>query len=251
VKPLKKTIFAGSCAAFVLFFSQGLEAAEYIVKMKSDLDAERFFFEPSHLKIKLGDTVRWVQADPDAEHNVVSYPDRIPAVSNTFESPMLSDMGDAWSMTFEKEGTYGYHCHPHEEFGMSGEIIVGRPSRPDELRKARPGEHEHQHKGHGDDGGKPDEGHGKHKGHEMHEGHEKHKGHGKHKGHEMHEGHEKHKDHGKHKGHEMNEGHGKHKDHEKHKGHEMHKDHGKHKGHEMHEGHEKHKGHEMNEGTHN
>ena len=127
------------------------EAKEYFVRMKFNEDAGRVYFEPSRIKIKLGDTVTWIQDDQANKHDVVAYPEGIPKRTKFFRSPLLTKPGMKWSKTFTKRGTYKYHCHPHEAAGMKGVIIVERESRADEFRKARPGEH--IHKASADDGG--------------------------------------------------------------------------------------------------
>ena len=120
-------------------------AADYVVEMKSDPVTSLGVFEPKQLTIQPGDKVTWVQKDGYSRHNVAAYPDRIPEGTTPFESPTMSKVGQQWSMTFRKEGTYEYHCHPHEKDGMRGVVIVGRPSRPEELRKLRPGDMYHDH----------------------------------------------------------------------------------------------------------
>ena len=62
----------------------------------------------------------------------------------------------AVKMTFALSGTYRYHCHPHEEVGMKGVIIVDRESRPDEFRKVTSPE-THQHSAGSDDDHADDE----------------------------------------------------------------------------------------------
>lgn len=142
---MKRFLFL-SIGAIALMQITAANAAVYVIKMKFNQDTGKLNFERASLKIQPGDTVTWVQDDPDNEHNVVAYPSRIPAGTKPFQGPMLK-MGTKWSMTFTKVGTYEYHCHPHEAVGMRGTIIVGRASRPDEFRKAKAGEHEHGHHG--------------------------------------------------------------------------------------------------------
>ncbi|MBM3516570.1 MAG: hypothetical protein FJX56_01545 [Alphaproteobacteria bacterium] len=119
------------------------QAAEYEVRMVFDEEEGRLFYVPDRLLIEPGDTVRWVHDDPDNEHDVVAYPNRIPEGTEPFMSPRLDARGQSWSHRFEREGTYAYHCHPHEAAGMRGVVIVGRESRPEEFRTLRPGEGEH------------------------------------------------------------------------------------------------------------
>ena len=56
---------------------------------------------------------------------------RVLAGAQAFSSPMLTEAGETWSWTFERPGTYQYHCMPHLMMGMTGEIIVGRRSATD------------------------------------------------------------------------------------------------------------------------
>jgi len=120
------------------------DAAEYVVRMKFNPDLEKVYFDPARIDIKSGDTVVWIQDDSDHDHNVVAYPDGIPEGTNFFEGPMLKRKGQKWSMTFAKPGTYRYHCHPHEDRGMSAVVVVDRESRPDEFRQPKAGEHSHR-----------------------------------------------------------------------------------------------------------
>lgn len=134
---------------------------EHLVKMMFDEETGELLFEPARIEIKSGDTVTWVQVDEFNEHNVVSYPDGIPKGADLFEGPLLNEVGQKYSVTFTKAGTYRYHCHPHEALGMRGVVIVDRESLPGEFREADPSEvHEHGGGGmemdmedeHGDDG---------------------------------------------------------------------------------------------------
>ncbi len=117
---------------------------EHMVKMIFNEETGELLFEPARIEIKSGDTVTWVQVDEFNEHNVVSYPDGIPKGADLFEGPLLNEVGQKYSVTFTKAGTYRYHCHPHEALGMRGEVIVDRESLPGEFREADPSEvHEH------------------------------------------------------------------------------------------------------------
>ncbi len=123
-----------------------------VIKMKFDEDSGDLYFEPAKVTINPGDTVVWLQDDADNEHNVAAYPNLIPEGTEPFESQMMTRVGESWSMTFDKVGSYFYHCHPHEAAGMKGLIVVGRESLPEEFRKPQPGDmsHDHGDGGHGD-----------------------------------------------------------------------------------------------------
>jgi len=118
------------------------KAEEYTVKMVSDWDNGKYYFEPKELTIKSGDTVTWLNVTEDM-HNAVS--DSVPKGAENFESPMLEEVDQKWSYTFNKgSGTYSYHCHPHAAMGMRGSIIVDHPSKPYEIEKSTDG-HDHNH----------------------------------------------------------------------------------------------------------
>jgi plastocyanin len=73
-------------------------------------------FEPQSIRIPPGATVRWV-----------NYGRNVHTVSTSDEN-WERDSGDLmpgqpFSVTFDKPGTYRYHCHHHP--GMEGTIIVG------------------------------------------------------------------------------------------------------------------------------
>ncbi|MFA6114061.1 MAG: cupredoxin family copper-binding protein [Sphingomonas sp.] len=72
-----------------------------------------FTFGPQALKVKVGQTVTWVN-DDDIPHTVASG-------TKVFKSKVL-DTGDTFSFTFTKAGAYAYFCslHPH----MTGKVLV-------------------------------------------------------------------------------------------------------------------------------
>jgi plastocyanin len=75
-------------------------------------------FHQQRLTVKVGTTIIWVNKDP-AFHSVVSD-------DGLFRSGQLA-IGQTFSYTFDKEGTYPYYCGTHGGpggKGMSGEIVV-------------------------------------------------------------------------------------------------------------------------------
>jgi len=97
------------------------------VKIVTDYDNLKMYFEPDSLVIKRGDTVIWVN-EIEEVHNVISYPGGIPKGASGFSSPILTQVGETFSFRFDQVGTYQYHCIPHLLMGMSGEIVVERHS---------------------------------------------------------------------------------------------------------------------------
>ncbi|MAF32251.1 MAG: hypothetical protein CMF60_08605 [Magnetococcales bacterium] len=126
------------------------QAAEYKVEMKFNEDSGDVYFEPKKLEVKSGDTVTFIHADPYNVHNIMFEPNGIPKGSKVpMMSPEEMNEGDTWKVTFNQSGTYKYHCHPHYDMGMIGEIIVDSPSKPEEMNMdANMGDHHH---GGGDD----------------------------------------------------------------------------------------------------
>jgi plastocyanin len=94
------------------------------------ITASGMSFEPSNLTIQPGDTVTFVDEE-NKKHDVMFV--NVPkGVDEMIMSPMMKKKGDKFSYTFNVPGTYQYHCHPHEELGMKGTLIVGQASKPGE-----------------------------------------------------------------------------------------------------------------------
>lgn len=72
-------------------------------------------FEPQHLKVKSGTTVKWVNRERRNNHSVLFEKE------GYLESERLFP-GESWSRTFDKPGIYPYTCGPHPE--MHGVVEV-------------------------------------------------------------------------------------------------------------------------------
>jgi pseudoazurin len=79
-------------------------------------------FEPSVLKISVGDTVTFKPTNPG--HNSASIAGMIPTGANSWDG----GMSKAVTVTFTEEGTYVYQCTPHLMMAMVGVITVGDAS---------------------------------------------------------------------------------------------------------------------------
>ncbi|WP_227355917.1 plastocyanin/azurin family copper-binding protein [Haladaptatus salinisoli] len=81
-------------------------------------------FEPYHLEVRPGATVRWVWEFDN--HNVVV--ERQPKDANWEGSPgsktKLYDAGFSFTHTFDILGRYEYYSHPDQSAGMIGEVVV-------------------------------------------------------------------------------------------------------------------------------
>lgn len=94
-------------------------------------------FEPKAATIDAGETVTWTN-ESDIAHTVTAYEDEIPNeaayfASGGFESERaarnrvtegLIAPGEKYKHTFDRPGTYGYFCIPHESSGMVGTVQV-------------------------------------------------------------------------------------------------------------------------------
>ena len=111
-------------------------AKNYTVKEVTNFSTPHhaYYFSPDHLTIRPGDTVTFVDAQ-NAEHDVMFNTVPKALKQKILMSPMLEKKGAEWSYTFTVPGTYHFHCHPHEAFGMKGTLIVGKASKPGETRE--------------------------------------------------------------------------------------------------------------------
>jgi len=136
-----KILLMGALLSSVSFMAQ---AEDFTVHMKFNEDSGAVYFEPRKLEIKKGDTVTFVHKDPYNVHNIMFEPNGVPKNAKIpMMSPEEMNEGDSWKVTFNQSGSYAYHCHPHYDAGMMGEIIVDRPSTPEEKSTAPAMGHHH------------------------------------------------------------------------------------------------------------
>mgnify|MGYP001800783300 CR=1 FL=1 len=83
-----------------------------------DNPRNRNVFSPRVVKIKAGDTVKFVSTDKG--HNAVTTKGMMPDGAEAFKTKISKDE----EVTFTQPGIYGYHCTPHFALGMVGVIIV-------------------------------------------------------------------------------------------------------------------------------
>jgi plastocyanin len=82
---------------------------------KVEVKAADSKFTPDRVEVKVGTTVRWVNADKRTSHSVIWLG------PGGFESERFFP-GESYERKFEKPGTYSYSCGPHPE--MKGVIVV-------------------------------------------------------------------------------------------------------------------------------
>ncbi len=108
------------------------------IRMKSDAEGSRVWFDPVGLLVNPGTTIRWI-LDANVHTATAYHPAnddhslRIPEAARPWDSGFVVNPGDRFETTLAVEGVYDYFCAPHEMHGMVGRIIVGRPIGPGAL----------------------------------------------------------------------------------------------------------------------
>ena len=122
---LHKMILAGSLVFLVSSFwalvATPSHAATYEVKMYNkdpNNKKNRMVFIPRLLKIKPGDTVKFISAQPG--HNSQTIKGMIPSGAEKWKSKIGKD----YEVKLQIPGVYGYKCTPHYGIGMVGLIVV-------------------------------------------------------------------------------------------------------------------------------
>lgn len=89
-----------------------IDSLHYLVAMRD------FAFHPDPLRVPAGATVTWVNCEtpPQEPHTTTS------DTAGVWGSAELNP-GERFSHTFPTQGSFPYHCIPHETF-MRGEIVV-------------------------------------------------------------------------------------------------------------------------------
>ncbi|MCF8151254.1 MAG: cupredoxin domain-containing protein [Burkholderiaceae bacterium] len=80
-----------------------------------EVTVKDYRFSPQELRIKTGDSVKWINAENRTSHSVLFLGEA------GFESERFFPE-ESWQRSFDKPGIYNYRCGPHEE--MRGSIIV-------------------------------------------------------------------------------------------------------------------------------
>jgi plastocyanin len=80
-----------------------------------EVTIKEYRFLPQEVRIKAGDTVKWINHEKRTSHSVLF------AAENGLESERLFP-DESWQRTFAQPGSYPYRCGPHEE--MKGVVIV-------------------------------------------------------------------------------------------------------------------------------
>ena len=106
--------------------------------MRASERSEHVWFDPVGVFVPRGTTIRWI-VDNDVHTTTAYHPAndhhslRIPKGTAPWDSGFLVEKGAHFDVTLTVEGVYDYYCMPHEEAGMVGRIIVGKPEGPGAL----------------------------------------------------------------------------------------------------------------------
>lgn len=97
----------------------GAPGGIYEIQMRNQGSDGVMVFEPSVLRVQVGDSVTFKATD--AGHNSASIEGMIPSGAEPWNGGMSQDI----TITFTEEGTYVYQCTPHLMMAMVGVITVG------------------------------------------------------------------------------------------------------------------------------
>lgn len=118
---LKPMISAAAAVALLLAAGQAA-AAEHVIKMLNSGADGAMVFEPAVLKVKPGDTLRFVATNPG--HNAEMIAGMVPAGVPLAKGTMGKDL----LVKVTTPGVYGFKCLPHYNMGMVALVQVGAPT---------------------------------------------------------------------------------------------------------------------------
>ena len=135
----RRFLAAGGLALAGLAGRRVVAAAPMVeIHMRATERGEEVWFDPIGVRVEPGTTVRWL-VDRDVHTTTAYHPShdhhslRIPEAAAPWDSGFLTQPGAHFDVTLTVEGVYDYYCLPHEQAGMVGRIVVGRPSGPGAL----------------------------------------------------------------------------------------------------------------------
>lgn len=103
-----------------LLVAASAQAKDVVVNMLNTGHEGSMVFEPSYVKVAVGDTVVFKPAQPGG-HNTASL--LVPAGA----TPWSGAFDKETRVKIDKEGVYLYYCQPHKVMGMVGVIQAGKP----------------------------------------------------------------------------------------------------------------------------
>lgn len=121
-----------SALVFATLFGTTAMAETFEVKMLNKSGDQVMVFEPDHLRLAPGDSVKFVPTDKG--HNAETIKDRIPQGAEPFAGKISKEI----DVTFNTEGFYAIECKPHYAMGMVMTIVVGdAPKAPESFLEGR------------------------------------------------------------------------------------------------------------------
>lgn len=100
-------------------------AKEIVVHMKNSGAEGTMVFEPSFVKARPGDTIRF--APTDKAHNA----ETLPSIWPKGAAPIKGAMNKEVVLTVTQPGLYGIKCMPHYSMGMVALVQVGKVTPAD------------------------------------------------------------------------------------------------------------------------
>ncbi len=128
-----RALRAATLALAVSIAGSNLSMAGETVEIKMlNKGADRYMvFEPEVVRIKPGDTIKFIAADKG--HNAVTIKELIP----TGAEPFRGKINEELAITLSTPGVYGFRCDPHYTLGMVGVVVVGEPANLDAAKQAK------------------------------------------------------------------------------------------------------------------
>lgn len=86
-----------------------------LAQQTMEVSIQEYRFSPPEVRIKAGDTVKWINREKRTSHSILFSAGDVPESERLFPD-------EFWQRTFSRPGSYSYRCGPHEE--MKGVVIV-------------------------------------------------------------------------------------------------------------------------------
>jgi len=102
-----------------------------MLNVNPDNPRQRMVFLPRVLRVKPGDTVKFLSSNPG--HNTETTKGMVPAGAEGWKSKANQE----FEVTLTQPGVYGYNCAPHQAAGMVGLIVVEGEGMLDNLEEAK------------------------------------------------------------------------------------------------------------------
>ena len=126
-----KRIIAALALGAAVVTAGAAGAAEFEVMMLNKGEKGTMVFQPDHIRAAPGDTIRFVPTDKG--HNVETIKGMLPEGA----TPIKSKFNEEITVTFDKEGVYGFKCLPHYARGMVALIEVGEPVNVEDAKAVK------------------------------------------------------------------------------------------------------------------